>query len=86
MMKIRSDKPITKLGLSKRACAGLLRNNITRYGDLCRRSEVDLLRLRGIGRGVILELRSMFAARGSYLGKAEGIAVQNPLNDLERLL
>jgi DNA-directed RNA polymerase alpha subunit len=53
--------PISELDLSARAQNVLYANGFTRVADILVCTEADLLRVTGIGRGVIAELRSVLS-------------------------
>jgi DNA-directed RNA polymerase alpha subunit len=61
--------PIEELGLSPRVYRRLKRRNINTLGRLASKSECGILRIPGLGRLALVEVREKLAARNLFLGE-----------------
>ncbi len=61
-------RPVTELDLSIRAANCLESENIQTIGDLCNRSETDLLKLRNFGKTTLKEIKKKLNEMGLDLG------------------
>ena len=60
--------PLCQLGFSVRVQNALERSDIASLYDLVRKSDEDLIRIKGFGKGCLLEIQTKLSALGLSLG------------------
>lgn len=61
--------PVTDFELSVRSRNCLQKMGVTTLGDLCRRTEAELLASKNFGETSLTEIRDMLCSRGLHLGQ-----------------
>ncbi len=65
------DTPVDALGLSVRAINGMRNASVRTIGELTRKSEADILRVRNVGNLTLAEIRNRLSERGLHLGMTD---------------
>jgi DNA-directed RNA polymerase subunit alpha len=64
-----ADRSIAELELDARTMNALANAGLQTIGDLCRRTDVELLKTRGVNRRTLIEIKTVLADLGLSLGR-----------------